>query len=862
MFADLQRSAKGGKSKSRWLKWLVGLVICGTLIFTIGLSQQVISDLERQRSASSDNVQWTLTQVEVEYVSFLLALKQHLHDLDGPLQRAEDLSELRRQFDVFYSRVYTLQQSSLFSVLRADPDFADPLAKIGDFLERTVPLIDGADDVLESSVVEIRNDARAIQKDIRSMALAGLSYFVTTSDALRLETASTLSQLAALSATLLLVLTLASVFLLYVNRVMRGREEELVQTNLRMNTVISTALDAVIVSNTDGKVLEFNPAAERIFGYSPEETRGKSIGELLVPDHLREGHEAGMKRMKEGGKRHIVGKGRVQLEAKRKSGEVFPVELALQSASYGDQEVMIGFLRDISRRVATQAEVLAARDRALAGEKTKSDFLTMMSHEIRTPLNGILGNLSLLKNSKPTPEQGNFIRNMEVSGEVLLHHVDSVLDIARFEAGKLSVLREPTDIGALLQEIVDGQGGYAASRGNVIKWRWTSHARPAVATDKQRLRQILLNLVGNAIKFTENGSIVLEVEQTPSETGDATPVYEFRVIDTGMGISEDEVEKIFEDFHTNDPSIGRSAGGTGLGLGIARRFVEAMGGSIGVESTPGQGSAFWVRLPMPEVDPHQLEKRETDNVAEAPKLNLLVVEDNEINLTLIVNMLELDGHRVTTAQNGREGVAAAMEHRFDAILMDISMPVMDGPTATRRIRTGGGPCADVPIIAVSANVLPQAVENFREAGMTAFLGKPLQISSLRKVLTATMSDVRSGLGTENGNDDNLADLRRDLGEALVNEFIARFIQEGDDIVLGLVWEAHDTEAQTDLAAQCHKLAGSAAMFGVHDLRDALVDIENMVKSGTTQDIQARIATTQLIWEQRRSHLQNAIQSGS
>lgn len=862
MFADLQQAAEGGRSKGRWLKWIVGLVICGTLIFTIGLSQQVISDLERQRSASSDNVQWTLTQVEVEYVSFLLALKQHLHDPDGPPQRAEDLSELRRQFDVFYSRVYTLQQSSLFSVLRSDSDFADPLANIGAFLDRTVPLIDGADNVLENAIPEIRADARAIQKDVRNMALAGLSYFVTTSDALRLETASTLSQLAALSATLLLVLTLASVYLLYVNRVLRGREEELVQTNNRMNTVISTALDAVIVSDAEGRVLEFNPAAERIFGYSTAETRGKSIGELLVPDHLREGHEAGMQRMKEGGKRHIVGKGRVQLEAKRKSGEVFPVELALQSASYGEQEVMIGFLRDISRRVAAQAEVLAARDRALASEKTKSDFLTMMSHEIRTPLNGILGNLSLLKNTQPNPEQGKFIRNMEVSGEVLLNHVDSVLDIARFEAGKLSVLREPTDIGALLQEIVDGQGGYAASRGNVIEWRWEGSARPAVATDKQRLRQILLNLVGNAIKFTENGSIMLEVEQTDPETEVATPVYEFRVIDTGMGIAEDEVEKIFEDFHTNDPSIGRSAGGTGLGLGIARRFAEAMGGCIGVDSTPGQGSAFWVRLPMSAIDARQLQGRETNDVAEAPKLDLLVVEDNEINLTLIVNMLELDGHRVTTARNGREGVAAALECRFDAILMDISMPVMDGPTAARKIRTDGGPCANVPIIAVSANVLPQAVESFREAGMTAFLGKPLRISSLREVLTATMGETVTGPEAGSAIDDSLADLRANLGEAVVNEFIARLIEEGDDLVHGLVWDPKDAEAQIALAAQCHKLAGSAAMFGVNDLRDALIGIEDMVKSGVTQDIPARIAATQLIWARRRSHLQSAIQSGS
>ena len=852
MSFDVQNAPERRKAPRPWVKWIVGIAICATLIFTIGLSQQVISDLERQRSASSDNVQWTLTQVEVEYLSFLLSLEQNLRGSGTLSPGAANVADLRQQFDVFYSRVHTVEQSTLFKTLREDPEFMAPLSEIRAFLERTVPLIDGDDRTLVRAVPDIQADARAIKMAPRQLALVGLSHFATTADALRLDTAATLSQLAALSASLLLALTLVSIYLLYVNRVIRGREDELVQTNHRMNTVISTALDAVIVSDAQGRILEFNPAAERIFGYTAEETQGRSIGEMIVPQHLRKKHDEGMQRMLDGGDRHVVGKGRVQVEAKRKSGEVFPVELALQSASLGGHEIIIGFLRDISRRVAAQAEVVAARDRALASEKAKSDFLTVMSHEIRTPLNGILGNLSLLRNAGPTAEQSEFIHNMEVSGEVLLSHVDSVLDIARFEAGKLSVLREPTDLGALMQEIVDGQGGHATSRGNDLTWHWTGTPQPEVTTDRQKLRQILLNLVGNAIKFTENGSILLEIEQTDPETRDSPPVYEFRVVDTGPGIAEDEVDRIFEDFHTNDPSIRRSAGGTGLGLGIARRFAEALGGTIGVESIPGEGSVFWVRLPMARIDKSELAQGESEDATRAGALDLLVVEDNEINLTLIVKMLEMDGHRVTTARDGQQGLEAANAHRFDAILMDISMPVMDGPAASRAIRSQGGASRDVPIIAVSANVLPQAVESFREAGMTAFLGKPLRLSSLREALTAIMGEVTARETNEFGAGDSLADLRSTLGETALDGFIARFIEEGDALIDGLQWTPDPADAGTELAAQCHKLAGSAAMFGALELRDALIGIETAVKSGETDDVPGRIDVTRKIWSRARA----------
>lgn len=835
--------------------WLIGFGMSAIFILTLSLSSEVISDLERQRSASSDNVQWTLTQVEVEHLSLMNALEHHLREPDGPLPLSADLGEVRRQFDIFYSRVDTLQSSRLFDELRADPEFARPLDTVMDFLNRTVPRIDGTDEALETQIGMIWEDARAIRGDVRALAIGGLAYFAQTADARRDDTARTLAHLAALSAGLFLALGLVSLYLLYVNSVTRRRGDELVQTNHRMNTILSTSLDGVIVSDAEGRVLEFNPAAEAIFGHSLDEARGRSIGELIVPPHMREAHEAGMTRMREGGERRIVGHGRIQLEAMRANGEVFPAELALQSAFDGDEEIVIGFVRDISKRVANEAELISARDRALAGEKAKADFLTVMSHEIRTPLNGLLGNLSLLKNARPTHEQARFIQNMEVSGQVLLNHVDSVLDIARFEAGKLSVKRETVDLGALMQEIVDGQSGNAASRGNVIEWQWTATASPWVKTDTQRLRQILLNLVGNAIKFTENGRVSLELEVAEPGGEGQPPVYEFRVIDTGIGIAEDDLDRVFEDFHTRDASIGRSASGTGLGLGIASRFAKAMGGEIGVESTPGDGSVFWVRLPLKPAAAAAEDARETHVVGPVTGLDLLVVEDNEMNLEVIRNMLRIDGHSVTEAMDGKSGVDAAMDRRFDAILMDISMPVMDGPTAARQIRAGGGASSDVPILAVSANVLPHAVEEFREAGMNAFLGKPISLAALRDALAAVTGDDGAGeTGAAAPGEAQLASIRSDLGEAAFARFVAQLIEEGDALLPRLARPGRTQEALNELAAECHKFAGSAAMFGALDMRDVLVEFETAAKAGETEELATLAHRAKGVWSRTRKRL--------
>jgi CheY-like chemotaxis protein len=350
-------------------------------------------------------------------------------------------------------------------------------------------------------------------------------------------------------------------------------------------------------------------------------------------------------------------------------------------------------------------------------------------------------------------------------------------------------------------------------------------------TDAARLQQILLNLVGNAIKFTKDGQILIEAEQLPRDTASGAAQVEFRIIDTGIGIAPQDQPRVFEDFQTVDTSYQRAAGGTGLGLGIVRRLVQAMGGSLGVESTLGQGSVFWVRRPVVETTAPAPEQVAAQRQAGRSPLTILVVEDNEINLLLVTEMLQQRGHRVQTATNGLEGVQMAAAQAFDLILMDISMPVMDGLEACRRIRAAQGPSQQCPIVALSANVLPEVQDQIAQAGMTGFLGKPLQRDELEAVLSAARHAPVS----------SPAPPKHDVHEARK----ARFVTEAETLMAGLATAPDDLP---EVAARCHKVAGSAAAFGQLQLRAALVQIEKAAKHPDLQpELPKRIETAAQIW---------------
>jgi len=818
------------KKAGQILVVLAGLVIVTAIAF---LAWNVTRKIEELSSASSDNVQWSLSQTEVEFQEF-----------SSRIRVGADLTGIRRRFDIFYSRINTVSQAQVFEELRADDDFRATLQNIQDWLETTVRYIDSTDVELTRSLPRVAGLVQDIRPDVRKLSLSGLKIFAQNADRQRADVALTMTELALALAVLIGALGLSVLYLVRLNKRIRLQERAQRQTGTRMNTVINTSLDGVIVSDDRGRIVEFSPAAEDIFGHRAADVIGHELGKIIVPDHLRAGHDKGMERMRQGGEKRVVGKGRVQLEAKRADGSIFPVELAIQSAVTEDGEIYIAFLRDITEQKAGEAELVDARDKAIAGEKSRSEFLATMSHEIRTPLNGLLGNLSLLRDTTLTGKQDTYMRNMETSGRLLLSHVSDVLDITRYDSGKVSVNLEPMNVSDLLQDIIDSQSGMASTQETTLDWGWDGPAQHWITSDSDRLQHVLMNLIGNAVKFTKRGRVSVTVSWHSDEMT-------FEIEDTGAGIPEDLQDRIFDDFVTGNAAYDREVGGTGLGLSIARRFVDVLGGEILVASELGLGSTFRVVVPAKAAEATPKLDNLVERRAVIAPLRVLVVEDNEINRFVVREMLQADGHEVKEAHDGQQGVDMAAAERFDLILMDISMPVLDGRSATRHIRQGSGASRNARIVALTANVMPSEREDFLAQGMNGVLTKPLRKSDLRTVLghqEATAPSETSVLIDHAHN----AETYEVIGAENYPKLLARYSAEAETFIEWLQGDARLD--RNDIADEAHKIAGNAALFGATAFRDTLVLIERSAKAGEDAAVMAAIATLPDIWKRSKKAL--------
>jgi signal transduction histidine kinase/CheY-like chemotaxis protein len=385
------------------------------------------------------------------------------------------------------------------------------------------------------------------------------------------------------------------------------------------------------------------------------------------------------------------------------------------------------------RRLLVRREQLsrAARARALAANEAKTEFLATMSHEIRTPLNSVLGFSQLLVERKDLPPDAHRqLGLIDTAGKALLTVVNDILDFSRVEAGQVELLFQPTSAAAVLHDAVGIIRSEAQARGLTIEVEVNDPAGGLHDLDGLRLRQVLLNLLGNAVKFTEVGRIRACLTVEP---GDIEDRLRFEIVDTGLGIAVERQGRLFQRFSQVEGSASRPHGGAGLGLAISKALVDLMGGRIGVDSALGHGSAFWIELGAPQVEAY--DTGEPRPAAEPGAARILLVDDHPMNREIGMALLTLVGCRVETAENGRQAVEMASRGGFDIILMDIHMPEMDGLAATRAIRAFGNGAGQIPIIAMSADALPQQVERCYAAGMVDHVAKPVQ----REVLYAKVS---------------------------------------------------------------------------------------------------------------------------
>lgn len=474
---------------------------------------------------------------------------------------------------------------------------------------------------------------------------------------------------------------------------------------------------------------------------------------------------------------------------------------------------------------------------------------------MRTPLNGLIGSMSLIEDAKLAPEQRELMAMMRLSGQILLDHVNSVLDVSRAEAAPGPAPQIAFDADRLIADCLANQSGLAASGGNELSLLTPDGPLGWVLGDPVALRRVLLNLIGNAVKFTRKGLITVEAERLP-DGPDGTNLVEIRVADTGPGVDEADHERIFQDFVTLDTSYGRAVGGSGLGLGIARRLVSSMGGQIGVESEPGLGSLFWLRLPLEPTEPPlpsapPLAQRQ-------PRLSILVIEDNEINRTLAVRMLRALGHRVVEAENGLIGVAHAGSTAFDVILTDIAMPNLDGIETTWRIRNSNGPSAQARIIAMTAHALPSEMARFRAAGMDDCLIKPLSPHALATALAARKTPSDHGLAQVALLETRiLDDLAARLGRPRLQGLLRALTAEGDAAVQKLAHLA-EAPAEHDSIATCHRLAGGCGTFGLVRLTRHLNALETALKQGNADQAARLAGQLPAQWQATRAALMAAL----
>ncbi|WP_350335327.1 PAS domain S-box protein [Coralliovum pocilloporae] len=624
---------------------------------------------------------------------------------------------------------------------------------------------------------------------------------------------------------------------------LKEREFALAAKEGQLRATIESALDPILIINLDGIVLEFNPAATKVFGYSKTEAVGQSMTDLIIPHRYQQAHEAGMRRLREGGEGKILGQ-RLTIEAQTKSGNEITVELAVNLADGFDGPVFVGYLRDITESLAQQEALSLAKDQAEQASRAKAAFLAVMSHEIRTPLNGVLGLLGLIEQRPAAAKVHQYAQTALDSANALSTLLNDILDYSKLEAGKVAANRTVFSPRTLVDSTLDLVRPLANAKGLELRIKQDETLPRFIEEDQMRLRQVLFNLTGNAIKFTDKGHVTIELARDRDQEGE--DCLAIHVADTGIGISPHDLEGLFERFRTLDNAPSRVRGGTGLGLTISRGLVDLLGGEILVESDEGVGSCFTVRLPLRPAIGLQAPDDKLDDSgqgeADFAGKKVLIAEDNPTNNLVMTDMLTSLGILVTSVTNGKEALERFSGDVFDLIILDIGMPEMDGATAARNIRQMANGDR-VPMLAYTAYTQQHEINGFLASGFDDVLLKPARRSSvmtaLRQLLTAGRGPNHADLHQLSSNEgpggssvvdrdiaiELLESVSRPVRAKLQATCLADIDENGQAVV-----EASREKDITLMRRHLHVMKGVASTFGLTALYASAEKLSNLAKT--------------------------------
>ncbi len=521
---------------------------------------------------------------------------------------------------------------------------------------------------------------------------------------------------------------------LAVNLVFRYKDisEEAKSNEHRLQAMMETAIDTIIIHDAKGFILSVNPAVESMLGWSPESLLGKNM-KLLTPAALHQDFDQSLQSYLETGSSDFVGVAHDDMEAVHKDGYHVPIRLSVGYIKLPDQGLFVAFLSDMTSRVAMENDLREAKVEAERAVMARQTFLSNMSHEIRTPMNSIIGFTQVLTETILDEEQNKYVDNISYSARSLLHLLDEILDVAKMDQGKIKLNNRNFVLLEEVDMLISSLWVQASKKGLELEVNISPDLGQTYYGSSDRIRQVLNNLLSNAIKFTDEGKVTLDISP------DGADFVLFSITDTGIGIEPDRLDSIFEAFTQADDSTSRRFGGTGLGTTISKELVELMGGTITATSEVGVGSCFSFSIPLkPAIadDPAPAQQHHL----KLPPMKILVAEDIRQNLDLLILLLEREGHKVSVARNGQEALDQLVKERPDLLLMDVQMPIMDGLQAARRIREDETDSAiePLPIIALTASVFAEDRKAVFDAGMNGFVAKPIDSHMLNLEIAKIM----------------------------------------------------------------------------------------------------------------------------